>query len=69
MVRAEFESWPKLAASHDHTPLGQAVAEAKPAINAYGTDCNKFVETKAEPKLIQREILRGCMLHEQDLES
>lgn len=60
MARAEFESWPKPAVSHDHTLLGQVVDEAKSAVTADGMDLIHL--------LILRLILR-CMLHEQDLES
>lgn len=51
MVRAEFESWPKPAVSHDQTLLSQVVNEAKLAITADGTDCNTFVGLKVDPKV------------------
>jgi len=64
MVRAEFESWPKHTASHDHALLGHVVSEAKPAINTDGTDCKEVIDPKAEQKLIL-----SFMLHEPDLDS
>lgn len=47
MARAEFESRPKPAASHDHTILSHVVAEAKAVITADGTDWNTFADPMA----------------------
>lgn len=50
-ARAEFESWPKPAVSHDDTLLGQVVDEAKSAVTADGMDPNTFVDPKVNPKM------------------
>lgn len=51
MVRADSKSWPKPAASHNHTLLDQVANEVKSAIISDITDCNTFVDPKVDPEV------------------